>query len=825
MNILRIFRAVIIMSFCLSLFTGCAHYTSEATASTEVDLTDAVIVTRFSETVHARAADMLSDEIANRTGVRLTVTSSMPKGNKSAIVLGTVDSMKPIPSPPQGFDVPSKAEGYAIWTENQKVYLLGRDDRGILFAAGRLIRLLLMSKGRVCIPAGLRLASAPEYPIRGHQLGYRNLNNTYDAWDLAVYEQYVRDLIIFGTNAIELIPTLSIDKKRGPHMGKSMWEMNRALSEMISSYGLDLSIWMKLKYSEVKTPEARKQAMAKRRRLFESLAHLDAVFVPGGDGGDTPVEVLMPWLGHLAQVLSQVHPNATLWVSNQTFEPKDNDFFFNYLQTESPDWLTGVVYGPWTTVTIPEVRRRTPNRYKLRRYPDICHCLGCQYPVPRWDRTFSQTFGREPICPRPRAMTHIHNLYAPLADGFVTYSDGVNDDLNKFVWSALGWDSKTSIETILHEYGKTFFGDKYAEAVAQGLLKLEANWVGPIAENEGIDETLSIWQEIAQRAGDEMAANWRLQLYLFRAHYDSYLRHRAAAELGYQARAYEALKQASKKGVTEAIKQARAALARVDSEKPAQQLRERTEILGQELFRSIGLQMSTKAPYKAVGPRRGAVMDYLDRPLNDRLWLENQFKEILRLQNKNAQLARIDRLVNWDNPGPGGFYDDLGFIGKDPHLVRQKIWRQDPQFLESPIAEQYYTAKVSDANKLSWRDQAQIRYRMGVHPPDDKFSPQEQTHSLSQARPLLTMRYEDLDRQAKYRVRVTYHGRFRPTAKLVADGKYVLHGPLTQPDRTWPVEFDVPREATKDGVLKLQWQLMNKARGCQVAEIWLIKEN
>lgn len=822
---LRISRAVIIMWFCLFLPGGCAHYVSEARRSTEVDLTDAVIVVCLSEAVHAKTADMLSDEIANRTGVRLEVTSSMPKDNKSAIVLGTVDSMKPTSSLPKDLEVPSKAEGYAIWTDNHKVYLVGRDDRGALFAAGRLIRLLSMNRGKVCVSADLRLASAPEYPIRGHQLGYRNLNNTYDTWDLAAYEQYVQELIIFGTNAIELVPTLNVNKRPGPHMGKSMWEMNKALSEMVGSYGLDVWIWIKVMHSEVKTAEAEKVAMAKRRRLFESLPHLDAVFVPGGDGGDTPVEVLMPWLGRLAQVLRQVHPKATLWVSNQTFESKDNDFFFNYLQTKSPDWLAGVVYGPWTTVSIPEVRRRTPKKYKLRRYPDICHCLGCQYPVPQWDRTFSQTFGREPICPRPRAMTHIHNLYAPLADGFITYSDGVNDDLNKFVWSALGWDSKISVETILREYGKMFFGDKYADAVARGLLKLEENWVGAIAENEGIDETLRIWQEIAQRGGDGLAGNWRLQLYLFRAHYDSYLKHRAAAELGYQARAYEALKRASEKGVTKAINDARSALARVDSEKSAQQLRERTEMLGLKLFKSIGLQMSTKAPYKAVGPRRGAVMDYLDRPLNDRLWLESQFKEVLRQQNQKAQLARIDRIMNWDDPGPGGFYDDLGFVGKDPHLVRQKIWQQDPQFLESPIAEQYYTARVSDANKLSWRDQAQIRYRMGVHPPYDKFSPQEQAQSHSQTRPLLRMRYEDLDQQAKYRVRVTYHGRFHTTVKLVADGKYEVHGPLTQPDRVRPVEFDVPRGATKDGVLELQWQLMNKARGCQVAEVWLIKEN
>ena len=83
-----------------------------------------------------------------------------------------------------------------------------------------------------------RLTDAPEYPIRGHQLGYRGLNNTYDTWDLATYEQYVRDLIIFGTNAIELIPTFDPTKKSGPHMKKPMWQMNRALSEMAGSFYL-----------------------------------------------------------------------------------------------------------------------------------------------------------------------------------------------------------------------------------------------------------------------------------------------------------------------------------------------------------------------------------------------------------------------------------------------------------------------------------------------------------------------------------------------------------------------------------------------------------
>jgi len=55
----------------------------------------------------------------------------------------------------------------------------------------------------------------------------------------------------------------------------------------------------------------------------------------------------------------------------------------------------------------------------------------------------------------------------------------------------------------------------------------------------------------------------------------------------------------------------------------------------------------------------------------------------------------------------------------------------------------------------------------------------------------------------------------------LADGTYEVHGPLPQPDPVWPVDFQAPVEATCDGVLDLEWQLV-EGRGCQVAEVWLI---
>ena len=84
------------------------------------------------------------------------------------------------------------------------------------------------------------------------------------------------------------------------------------------------------------------------------------------------------------------------------------------------------------------------------------------------------------------------------------------------------------------------------------------------------------------------------------------------------------------------------------------------------------------------------------------------------------------------------------------------------------------------------------------------------------------MRYEGLDPNATYRLRVTYAGRFRAVMRLVADGAFEIHGPMAPPATLRPVGFDVPSRATRDGVLDLEWQLIEK-RGCQVAEVWLTK--
>ena len=788
-----------------------------AVAQGALDLSGAVVVRDAAEPVIAKAATMLVEEIEQRTGTRLD-TATTAKEGQAAIVMGILDRWPgPTPSFPGGLTAPTRDEEYALWANagnggKPRVYIVGHDVRGVLFGAGCLLRKMDMRPGSATLDASTRLTSAPRDNIRGHQLGYRKANNTWDAWTARQFEQYIRDLIVFGANAIELIPDTA-GNEHDPLMKMSTTEMNAQLCKIIKSYGIDVWTWHALN-GDMADAEAAKKELDTSRMVFQQLPILDAVFVPGGDPGDTKPIDLMPFLEKFAANLQQVHPGAELWLSTQGFEDEDSDYFFNYLATEKPEWLTGVIFGPWAKTTLAEIRERTPKQYRVRSYPDITHTLRCQYPVPHWDRAFAFTLGREPINPRPIAQAHMHSLELPYSEGFVSYSDGSNDDVNKIVWTALGWDPNAKVEDVLREYGRYFMGPDYADKVSAGLLALEANWKGPLKDNATVDQTLAHWQAIEKQADKVLLGNWRFQQGLLRAYYDAYIKARLTQDADAEAKAYAELARAGEVGVAPAIDAARKALAMYKDQLAAPELRARIEELGGQLFDSIGMQLHVKK-YGASGAERGAVLEGLDNALNDAQWLEEQFKTILTTSGEAEQKALLAKIVNWEQPVPGAIYNDLGNAQKEPNLVYQKSWEEDPGFVFSPQDEfmraigvaqdpgQLEPTEAASAEKkptprLSWLDQAQTLFRAD-----------------------LLMHFDGLDPAKTYTLRAVYHGRFKATMTLTADEKHEVHGPVKASDPPEVVEFPIPAEATKDGALDLRWT-KTEGRGPQVAEVWLV---
>ena len=782
-------------------------------SSEALDLKNAVVVypAAFSGP-EQKAVQMLVEEAEKRSKVRWPATTVWPLSNglviavcrKAFLADFAPDYAKEmVTSPksdgPEGFQISVKrGPGKPV------VWVVGNDPRGVLFGVGKLLREMHLQPGRASVADNLEIATAPKYPLRGHQLGYRPKCNSYDAWDLPVWEQYFRDLAVFGCNSIELIPPRSDDEATSPHFPRPQMEMMVGMSRLADSYGLDVWVWYPALDSDYSDPKTVESALHEWGDVFAKLPRIDDVFVPGGDPGHTRPKYLMALLEKETENLHRYHPNARMWVSPQGFNQAWMDEFLEILTRDQPAWLGGIVFGPQVRISLPRLRQLVPRQYPIRHYPDITHSRQCQFPVPDWDVAYAVTEARECINPRPQDEAIIFRKMQPGTIGFITYSEGCNDDVNKMIWSGLGWDPDQKVADILREYSRYFIGDRFTETFAEGLLSLENDWRGPLLANEGVEKTLAHFRALEKEALPADLRNWRFQQALFRAYYDASVRERLIAETQIEGKAMDALRRLMDQGALDAISQAEQQLKL----QAASSNDTRILLLGEALFQSIGMQLSVEK-YKAIAVDRGASLDTLYYPLNNRDWLRERFANIRRLGSEKERREALQRILNWTNAGPGGFYDDLGNPARQPHLVRGPGFRDDPAAVDSPRAD-FQEDEPGEATggprRMSWNDHEESLYGAP-----------------------LRMRYTGLDNQASYKVRVVYGGDdFRHKIRLVANDAIEVHPLLAKPYPIEPVEFAIPAAAIQKGELVLTWSgeagLGGNGRSCQVSEVWLIRD-
>ncbi|MDE3167949.1 MAG: hypothetical protein KGN36_19265, partial [Acidobacteriota bacterium] len=562
-------------------------------------------------------------------------------------------------------------------------------------------------------------------------------------------------------------------------------------------------IWYPAMDPDYSNPATVEAALREWGEVFRQLPRIDAVFVPGGDPGHTEPKYLMALLEKQTANLRRYHPQAEMWVSPQGFNAPWMEEFFG-LMDRRPAWLKGIVFGPQVRVNLPELRRRIPSQYPIRFYPDITHSITSEFAVNDWDLAYAQTEEREVINPRPLDDAAIFRGLQPYAaQGFLTYSEGCNDDVNKAVWSALGWNPDVDVTQVLRDYGRYFIGPDMADGFAHGLLALERDWRGALLTNSGVDTTLAQFEDLERRATPQQKQNWRFQQALYRAYYDAYLRTRLIDETQRQSRAMERLATAETIGALPAMAASETELAVDPLARAGAALRARVFELGEALFQSIHMQLSMTR-YAAIDPSRGANLDLIDRPITDAAWLRQRFAEIRALDGEAARRAAIGAILDWSDPGPGGFYDELGNPLNRPHLVPGEGFAQDPGFFRT--IRTGFASRRNTPWRVSWYRHAEALYGN-----------------------TLQLRYTGLDPAARYKLRFTQAGDSAPRAtRLVANGRYEIH-PMRKQDRDpKPVEFPIPPEATAGGTLTLEWQPNPEEAGngrfVEVSEVWLIRE-
>jgi hypothetical protein len=420
-----------------------------------------------------------------------------------------------------------------------------------------------------------------------------------------------------------------------------------------------------------------------------------------------------------------------------------------------------------------------------RQYPDITHTVRCEFPTLNWDQAFALTLGREPINPQPFYYSQIQETYGQFTDGFVSYSDGSTDNVNKVVWSMRGWDPGMDVNELIESYTTFFFGPKVGKDAAAGIFALEKNWEGPLATNGGVEVTLNFWRNLEMENLLLTRSNWRWQMFLVRAYYDAYTRRRLLYEQSLEKAANSILLD---EGMGDSFNRIKLAVDKVNEADlfPVDvELKKRIVDLFEDLFRTIGLQSSVPK-YQARGYERGAMLDFVDYPLNNRWWLADQLEKVSNMPEEEERLQYLHMIATWENPGPGSYYDDISHISKGPRVMTVS----------------------DDATDVAWWENGFSRERLSTQ--------------LFQKSPII--KYDKLDPAARYRIRIFGSGE----ALLRVDG-HRLSPLLYNKDPNTFKEWIVPLEVSRNGTIEVTFDIpeesdLNWRQHSKISAIWLLKQ-
>ena len=158
----------VIAFFCFSFLTTRAERKvspSDKPANNLIfNLSDALLILPPGMTgPELKAADMLLDEVEKRSRIRWKVVNQLPSNTPKGIVLGQRSELiHSFPSLAEKINntTNDKAEGYHIVSlESGLIVVCGNDARGVLFGAGKLLRMMNYARDTVSIAGPVDLSS------------------------------------------------------------------------------------------------------------------------------------------------------------------------------------------------------------------------------------------------------------------------------------------------------------------------------------------------------------------------------------------------------------------------------------------------------------------------------------------------------------------------------------------------------------------------------------------------------------------------------------------------------------------------------------------
>jgi len=767
-------------------------------------------------------------------------------------------------------DLEPGAEGFLLKKEEKQNLLIaaGIDQRGCLYAVGEILRQAVIRNGKMHFPDHLEICTAPAFEVRGTQVGQSDVSINIAKvrpWTDKDVQRAAMDYALAGANTFQVSKGLTTtflksyglmsQKDFGPNTAGGKVPKEWEGKESIGREG----------YICPSVPAARHYMIDQCEKEFSGPESYDFVKFFGGDGGGCECDRCKPYgftfimlCEDLAAVIHKYHPETRIYFTNQKFDNADDLAILAYLQEKPRTWLWAWGYGPGSDANSwqpghrqthrmdlfhypgfgpynmypKELLHQLPPQQKLVYYNEITHWKYAQHALvqmwpradcdgnlpPHWcndilqrrpDQYLTQVFNRRSWFTSPRNYYRIFNDLLPYGVGDITHSDGYHDHFQQWMWQRLLWAPRTPLDDIIHEYCTTIFGPEAASLMAKALLLAEESIIEkpgtPLPEKTCVKECYDLVKQAGKLIPENvMKIDWLWCMYMQKATLDRYTQLSVTRQMELQKRIEKDIADAIRDKTT--LKAIDEALTRFDLQETVEMksLYQEAKVAGEQSNANFGVRndgfFTLQHDFIGLG------------------WTKRQLERARAAKGKERdELLRM--IVDYENPGEGGFYDNLGTANIAPHVVFGYPYDH---------GQPYVTGMLDEGNRLS----------------------QRAMHYTQNEKQGVTLHYDNLDQHAAYKLRVTlvrpwYQDRYAPMMNQKSESIYANDIPIAK-NVELPFKmsdfftFDIPAGSTATGELTIRFEKASDVAvgdrvsveqwrnaggwGTLVSEVWLIRK-
>ena len=460
------------------------------------------------------------------------------------------------------------AESFCITREDEQTSIVGGDSNGVLYGCGRLIRQWpnVDFSGEVSIP---------EKSFRAMYLATQ-MDNIYHAGPLSVIQRYIEELALYGINTLSLCTHLFHFQGFSDPECQAYLDRLNALYDTARRVGMKTCLAICPNDGYLNTPEsmafegkvprnwgteicpdkpgAMEQIRSQFRDVFNHLSEINYLILWPYDGGGCHCEVCRPWgvngfyrvAEPVAEEFRTCFPQGKVILSTWMFDYNcgdhgEFDAFYHRLADGRLDFMDMMMADG------AHVNGYFPQRV-LDQPPD-CPVVGFLEITMRHGAPWG-SFGSNPM---PAFLEEEWNRVKNTIDGGTPYSEGIFEDINKFIWSQLCWSPDRPVRSILEEYAVYVASAECATEIADTMYKIEK-----VGRREPADletnrillpdtrfcaEAWQVMERIDRKLPRTQRRGWRWRLLLLRARIDAELARSGGTPTAALGRAYDELRE------------------------------------------------------------------------------------------------------------------------------------------------------------------------------------------------------------------------------------------------------------------------------------------